>query len=194
MQRNFKTYRKSILNKSPRIGSTKPPFILMFETVGKIEIIPYEERYEPDFARLNQEWLEGFGLLEDADAKHLNFPRESIIDNGGQIFFAVEGEIVVGTCAAIRHSSNFIEIAKLAVAPSARRRGIGRLLTQTAIEYAQGIGASKVFLVSSTKLKSALRLYESMGFIHTTPPEKLDYASADVYMEMVLPEAESKGF
>jgi N-acetylglutamate synthase-like GNAT family acetyltransferase len=163
----------------------------MPKATDKIKVIPFEERYTPDFIRLNHEWLEGFGLLEDADTKHLNSPRESIIDHGGQIFFALEREIVVGTCAAIRHSSKFIEIAKLAVAPSAQRRGIGRMLTKTVIEYSRNVGARKVFLVSSTKLKSALRLYESMGFVHAPLPEKIDYASADVYMELMLSDTAS---
>jgi len=56
----------------------------MPEAADKIKVIPYKERYIPDFIRLNRQWLEGFGLLEDADAKHLNSPRESIIDQGGQ--------------------------------------------------------------------------------------------------------------
>ena len=158
----------------------------MPEATDKIEVIQYEERYGPDFSRLNHEWLEGFGLLEDADAKHLNTPRESIIDPGGQIFFAVEKEVVLGTCAAIRHCNKVVEIAKLAVVPWAQRRGIGRLLTQTAIEYAYGIGAQKVSLISSTRLKSALKLYESIGFTSKPLPERPDYVSADVYMELVL--------
>jgi len=157
------------------------------KAADEIKVIPYKERYIPDFIRLNRAWLEGFGLLEEADEKkHLNTPRESIIDNGGQIFFAVEREIVVGTCAAIRHSSKIIEIAKLAVTPSAQGLGIGRMLTKTVTEYSIDEGAWKVFLVSSTKLKSALRLYESMGFVYAPLPEKTDYATADVYMELVL--------
>jgi len=151
-----------------------------------VKITPYEDRYAPDFLRLNRKWLEDFDLLEDADAKYLNFPRESIIEQGGQIFFAVEREVVVGTCAAICHCSEVIEIAKLVVAPLAQQRGIGRLLTQTVIEYARSIGARKVSLISSTRLKSALRLYESMGFVHASLPVQPEYASADVYMELVL--------
>ena len=157
------------------------------KAANKIKVIPYEERYIPDFKRLNRQWLENFGLLEEADEKkHLNTPRESIIENGGQIFFAVERDIVVGTCAAIRHSSKLIEIAKLAVAPFAQKRGIGRMLTKAVTKYSIDIGAWKVFLVSSTKLKPALRLYESMGFVHASLPVQPEYASADVYMELVL--------
>ena len=167
--------------------------ILIPEAFDKLKVIQYEERYAPDFIRLNREWLEGIGLLEDADEKHLNSPRDSIIAQGGQIFFAVERETVLGTCAAIRHSIEVVEIAKLAVTPSAQRRGIGRLLTQPAIEYAHGMGAQKVSLVSSTKLGSALKLYESMGFISKSLPEQLDYVSADVYMELVLSDNVSNG-
>ncbi len=166
----------------------------MPESDDKIKVIPYQERYAPDFIRLNRAWLEDFGLLEAGDAKHLNNPRESIIDQGGQIFFAVEREVVLGTCAAIRKSGKFIEIAKLAVEPSAQGRGIGRMLTKAVIEYSRQVGARKVFLVTSTKLKSALRLYESMGFVHAPLPDKLDYASADVYMELMLSDTTASEF
>ena len=159
-----------------------------------MKIILYEERYAPDFARLNREWLEGYGLLEDADEKHLNYPRKYIIGNGGQIFLAVEGAVVLGTCAAIRHCNEVVEIAKLAVAHSVQRRGIGRLLIQTVIDYARSIGAQKIFLVSNSRLRSALRLYESMGFAHATLPVKPSYATADVYMELVLSGAASVDF
>lgn len=153
-----------------------------------MKIIPYTERYAQDFSRLNRDWLEGFGLLEDADAKHLNSPRESIIDKGGQIFFAVEGEVVLGTCAAILHCRDVVEVAKLAVVHSAKRHGIGRLLVQRVIDYARSVRARKVSLVSSTRLRSALRLYESMGFAHAPLPMQPGYASADVYMELVIPD------
>ena len=156
------------------------------ESTGKFTIIPYEDRYRQAFARLNRQWLEDFVLLEHADQKHLNALRESIIEPGGQLFLAVENEIVVGTCAADHAGGSTVEIAKLVTAPFARRRGIGRLLAQTVIDYATGIGARKVVLVSSTKLKSALGLYASMGFVHRPLPAQPGYASADVTMELVL--------
>ena len=151
-----------------------------------MNVISYDERYAQDFARLNREWLEDFGLLEEADEKHLKAPRESIIDRGGQIFFAVKGDIVLETCAAIRHCSEVVEVAKLAVAHSAKRHGIGRLLVQKVIEYARSIRARKVSLVSSTRLRPALRLYESMGFAQAPLPVEPGYVSADIYMELVL--------
>src|SRR5262249_55936601 len=134
----------------------------------------------------NSGWLERFGLLEPADAKHLHAPRESIIATGGQILFAVEQGVVVGTCALLRLSPTVVELAKLAVAPAAQRRGIGRRLTVAALEHARARGAEKVGLVSNSKLTSAIRLYESLGFEHAPAPTDTCYASADVYMERPL--------
>ncbi len=151
-----------------------------------IKIIPYRNRYASDFSRLNREWLEGFDLLEAADTKHLDFPRESIIDKGGQVFIAVSNDEVLGTCAAIRQGREVVEVAKLAVVQSAQQRGIGRLLVQTVIDHARRMGAKKISLVSSTRLVSALRLYASMGFVSKPLPMNPGYASADVYMERVL--------
>jgi len=83
-----------------------------------------EQRYAPDFARLNRRWLESFGLIEEADGRYLDFPRESIIDTGGQIFFAVEEGVVLGTCAAIHHSGEVLTKTDLSRRSSPERRGI----------------------------------------------------------------------
>ncbi len=151
-----------------------------------MRIIPYEDRFAPAFGQLNREWLDHFGLREAADDRHLDAPRESIIALKGQIFLAVDGDAVLGTCAAIPHGEGVFEIAKLAVAPLARGSGTGRRLVQAAIDYAKSAGARKVTLESNQKLVSALRLYESMGFVHAPLPVHPSYLTADVYMELEL--------
>jgi len=152
----------------------------------QVKILSYEERFAADFARLNREWLEGYGLLEEADVKYLDRPRETIIDLGGEILFAVAAERVVGACAILRVNSAVVELAKLAVAPDARGRGIGRRLTLAAIAHARSLGAERVVLMSNNKLASAIRLYESLGFQHAPLPANPGYATADVYMELSL--------
>jgi GNAT superfamily N-acetyltransferase len=151
-----------------------------------MKIIPFEDRYAPAFGQLNREWLDHFSLREAADDRHLDAPRESIIARNGQIFFAVEGGEVIGTCAAIPHGEGVFEMAKLAVAPSARGKGIGRRLVRAAIDFAKGAGAGKMTLESNQKLAPALKLYESMGFVHAALPADLSYVTADVYMELEL--------
>src|SRR5262245_17869708 len=119
---------------------------------GWIEIVGYDDRFAADFKRLNVEWLEGFGLLEPTDLPYLDAPRATIIAPGGQIFFAVEAGVVIGTCAVRPLGPAAAELVKLAVAPVAQRRGVGRRLTAAAIEHARGWGVERVTLVSNSKL------------------------------------------
>lgn len=64
-----------------------------------IEVIAYEDRFAAEFKRLNLEWLHGFNLFEEADLKHLDHPRDGIIDGGGEIWIAVDEAGAVGTVA-----------------------------------------------------------------------------------------------
>ena len=151
-----------------------------------IAIVRFDDRYADDFARLNRDWLKRYELLEDGDRKHLEHPRESILSTGGEIFLALIDDAAVGTCAAIARGERTVELAKLAVAESARGRGIGKRLSTTAIEWARERGAERVVLVSSTRLTTALRLYERLGFAYAELPEDPGYESADVFMELLL--------
>lgn len=151
-----------------------------------IAIVCYRDEYANSFAGLNREWLEGYSLFEDADRKYLEHPRQSILDPGGEIFFAVRRGEAVGTCAAIVREAETVELAKLAVASGVRGRGIGRQLSEAAIAWARGRGARRVVLVSSTKLTAALRLYERLGFEYCALPADPGYETADIYMELAL--------
>src|SRR5215813_7330148 len=95
-----------------------------------VAIVGYDDRHAAAFARLNREWLEHYGLLEDADRKYLEHPRETILAEGGEIFLALRAGEVIGTCAAIPRAAGTVELAKLAVDPSARGLGLGRRLSE----------------------------------------------------------------
>jgi GNAT superfamily N-acetyltransferase len=152
----------------------------------RVVIVGFDDRYAEAFAHLNMEWLERHGLFEEGDRKHLEHPRESILATGGEIFFALFGSNVVGTCAAVVRNPETVELVKLAVDGSARGHGIGRLLSEAAIEWAREHGARTVVLVSSTKLQTALRLYERLGFRYGELPADTGYETADIYMELAL--------
>jgi putative acetyltransferase len=154
--------------------------------VQPIAIVPYTDAHAPDFDRLNRSWLEEHGLLEDGDLKHLEHPRMSILDKGGAIFVAVAGDVVVGTCGVVPMDDGVVELVKLAVDEEARGCGLGNRLSVAAIDWARAQGAQKLALVSSTKLRSALRLYERLGFQYGPLPADTGYETADVYMELAL--------
>lgn len=151
-----------------------------------IRILEYDDRFAADFGRINRAWLEDYGLLEDADVRVLEDPRGTILDAGGAILVAVEAGRVLGTCAVIPSGAGAVELAKLAVVPDARGRGLGRRLTLAALARARAMGATRVELVSNHRLADAIRLYESLGFRHAPMPDVPGYATADVCMELAL--------
>jgi|CXWL01.1.fsa_nt_gi ribosomal protein S18 acetylase RimI-like enzyme len=151
-----------------------------------IEIVTYRPEHRAAFERLNREWLEGHGLLEPADLPPLVDPEHHILADGGEVFFALRGGQVVGTCAAIPVSPGVIELAKLTVARDARGAGLGRRLCDVVIDFARSCGARRVVLSSSSKLQAAIRLYERLGFRPQPVPAEVPYQTADIYMTLEL--------
>jgi putative acetyltransferase len=151
-----------------------------------VVIDTFRPEHAAAFDALNRAWLTAYDLLEPADELHLTDPAGQILAPGGQIFVALEDEAVVGTCAAVPHGPGAFEVAKLAVAPTARGRGIGRDLIDACLGYAQQRGARHAVLVSNSRLAAALRLYEQLGFRYAPMPATMPYATADVYMELDL--------
>jgi GNAT superfamily N-acetyltransferase len=140
------------------------------------------------FRTLNEEWINRHFTLEAKDRETLGDPENSILLKGGYVFMVYAGDEPVGCVALIPMSDGVYELSKMAVSPRLRGQGIGRCLLQHAIDQARLLGARSLFLGSSTKLPSAIHLYESIGFRHV-PPEILPpmpYARADVFMEMTL--------
>lgn len=140
------------------------------------------------FRALNEEWITRHFALEQKDREILEDPESAILRKGGHIFMVYIGSDAVGCVALIPMSDGVYELSKMAVAPPLRGLGIGRRLLEHAIEQAKSLGVKSLFLGSSTKLKSAVHLYESVGFRHA-PPESLPpmpYTRADVFMKMLL--------
>ena len=151
-----------------------------------IRIVSYRRDFAPAFQRLNLAWIERLFVVEDADRKVLGDPERAIIAPGGQILFALDAGEPIGTVAMIRFSAARFELAKMAVASSHQRRGIGELLGAAAIAFARDAGAETVFLLTNSRLDGAIRLYERMGFRHAVDPEPPEYARADVYMDLPI--------
>ena len=149
-----------------------------------IEVVPFLPDLAPAFQRLNLDWIERLFAVEAADRKVLADPERAIIVPGGQIFFALEGDAAVGTVAMIRVEESVFELAKMAVATSHQKRGIGELLGRAAIDWARTTGATLVFLQTNSRLANSIRLYERLGFRHAVNPDPPDYARSDVYMEL----------
>jgi putative acetyltransferase len=140
------------------------------------------------FRALNEEWIAAHFVLEAQDRDVLSDPERHVLARGGQIRIAeLDGE-VVGCCAMVPTAPGDYEVAKMAVAPGVRGRGVGRLVLQSVIETARAAGAHRLHLESSDRLPAALRLYESAGFRHLSVDRRpaSPYARCNVWMELML--------
>ena len=135
-----------------------------------VRIDHFRAEHREAFAALNRAWLVEHGILEPVDELSLRIPRDRILARGGEIFVALQGVAVLGTAAIIPHGAGVMEPRQAcgrAARPTAGNRPAPRrfLLADT---HRQGAG--RVMLVSSSRLKAALRLYEVLGFQHRPMP------------------------
>jgi putative acetyltransferase len=158
-----------------------------------ITYVTYRPGLAEAFRQLNLAWLVDNDLLEPDDLVPLDDPEGTVLAGGGQVFFALQDGTAVGACAAIHCADGTVELAKLAVAPHAQGRGIGRRLCLMVLDFARSAGAQNVTLLSNHKLATAIRLYESLGFRQAPLPANVHYATADVYMELELAPASQTG-
>lgn len=148
-------------------------------------IVEWEDSYAVAFRDLNLEWLKQFNLLESHDVMVLDNPVDTIINRGGAIFLAKEGDSVVGTAALMKEQEGTYELAKMTVAAGHRGKGISKQLMETCIAEANRRGAKRLLLFSNHQLQTALQLYERFGFQHIAV-EDSPFETADVKMELLL--------
>lgn len=148
-----------------------------------LRIVPFAPDLRDHFYRLNEAWLRRYFYVEEIDHQVLSEPERWILADGGTILFALLDETVVGTCALMRQANGEVELTKMAVEEGRQGLGIGRALIDAAIAEFQRMQAPRLFLETNSKLTPAIRLYESVGFVHQ-PTVRADshYARADVYM------------
>ena len=128
-----------------------------------IVIVGFNKKYSEQFFILNKAWIEESWRLEDSDKKDLLNP-DKIVENGGQVFFALENKIPVGTAAMIKSSDDRFELAKMTVQEDFRGKGIANMLMDECLKFAKENKAKEIFLISNDSLKIARNLYDKYRF------------------------------
>tara|TARA_B100001250_G_scaffold201513_1_gene172744 strand:- start:1334 stop:1627 length:294 start_codon:yes stop_codon:yes gene_type:complete len=93
-----------------------------------IIISNYKKKYAESFYKLNQDWITEFWDLEKSDLNNLLNPEKSIINLGGEIFFAILNNTVIGTAAMIPDGGGVYELAKMTVHKHYRGNGVSKIL------------------------------------------------------------------
>jgi len=128
-----------------------------------IEIVGFNKNYSEQFFVLNKAWIEKSWHLEDSDIKDLLNP-DKIVENGGQVFFALENKIAIGTVAMIKSSDDRFELAKMTVQEDFRGKGIANMLIDECLKFAKQNSSREIFLISNDTLIIARKLYDKYGF------------------------------
>lgn len=95
---------------------------------------------------------------------------------------------LVGGCgiAPLNESSKVCELRKLFLRPQARGLGIGRFLVESCLEYARLTDYELCYLDTLSTMTSAIKLYESLGFVHAQRMTGTEHAGCDIYMSLHL--------
>ena len=132
--------------------------------MSNVTIVSFDEEYSSIFYELNKLWIEESWLLEESDKFDLLNPKESIIDKGGEIFFALIDGNVIGTVAMIRSSDRIYELAKMTVDINYRGNGVANKLMDQCLDYAINNNAQQIYLITNDTLVIARNLYDKYGF------------------------------
>ena len=154
--------------------------------MSEVVISGFDDRFAEEFGRLNYEWIEKSYGVEPHDREVLDHPRSSVIEQGGEIFFALDNGRPIGTVAMIPLGDDSFELAKMAVAPEARGRGIGDLLMGACIDLARTKGSRSIILESNTKQEAAINLYRKFGFKEIPLDPDSHFERVNIRMELAI--------
>jgi GNAT superfamily N-acetyltransferase len=179
------------------------------------DIDPSDSNMMQQWQNMHLYWLHKYGLWEQADQDGLDDPVGHILERGGRLLGIVHAGILVASVAVRpdQKMANRWEVMKLCTLPAWQGRGLAWRLMQHLLEYCidrirqqhvstcssdsdsgSGNGSEhdapvgSIFLDTSSKLPSAIRLYQRCGFkiIDGHPDVGQLYELADVYMEKVV--------
>ncbi|MEL7293445.1 MAG: GNAT family N-acetyltransferase [Pseudomonadota bacterium] len=125
---------------------------------------------------------EGFGPSDpevDAMSQSYTLEKKSLY------LVATIDNKIVGGCglAPFNNSAQTCELKKLFLLPESRGLGLGKKLTELCLEFAIQQEFSQCYLDTLTSMKSAVSLYEKLGFEHLEQPlDGTEHSSCDVWM------------
>lgn len=152
-----------------------------------MKIIPFTEKYRQDFIDINTNWIvSNFGALEEHDIESFKSIDEQM-EAGAMIFFAVENDMVLATCMAAPMEGTTWEICKLGANKDFSRKGAGSAVFEASMRWALEYGAERLFIVTNTKLKIALHIYEKYGFKEIKLAD-YGYTRGNIAFEYIKPE------
>jgi N-acetylglutamate synthase-like GNAT family acetyltransferase len=149
----------------------------------ELQLLDYLPQYQPYFEKFNKAWLEEFFVVEPLDKWVLENPGEAMLKQGGKIYFAASGDVIIGTVGLRFIEDGVFELTKMAVDKTYHGGGAGKFLCQAGIDKAREMGIKKLILFSSRRLENAIHIYRKLGFTEIPVTPGTD-GRADILMEI----------
>lgn len=137
-----------------------------------MQIVPYAPIYKDDFIQMNLAWISEMFSVEPEDEREL-YNIEEALEQGGEIFFAVEDDGAVMACCMIAPRNDIWEILKFTTKPAYRGSGAGRAVLNACIEYGRKLGLPRLFIVTNDQCTAAIHLYRRAGFVEIPVDKEL---------------------
>jgi GNAT superfamily N-acetyltransferase len=114
----------------------------IFMKQEEIKIISYQPEHQPYFEQINRSWFEKHFHTqpEPIDKFVLTEPEKAIIERGGAILLLSYNDKIVGTVGIKKVNATTYEFTKMAVEEEYRGKGLGKILSEAAIEKAKDNG------------------------------------------------------
>jgi putative acetyltransferase len=100
----------------------------------------------------------------DGEMPELRNPATAVREAEGRWWVAEVDDVVVGSVSISPADANTVELKRLYVAATARRRGLGAHLVRLVESEASHREAESIFLWTDTRFADAHRLYERLGY------------------------------
>ena len=150
-----------------------------------MEIVEYNAKYKDDFIQFNKDWiLDNFGVLEKEDIETFDTIDEELA-KGGMIYFAVEDGAALAACMTKPMENDTWEICKLCSNKNRPHKGCGTAVFYAAMQWAVDHGAKRLFILSNSKLKAAIHIYEKCGF-KEIKLDDYEYVRGDIAFERFI--------
>lgn len=136
---------------------------------------------------MNKLWISQMFEIEQEDLRELESIEKSL-ENGGNIFFAIDdNENVLACCMIAPRDDGDWEIMKFAARGMYTGTGAGSACLQACIDYAKELNLKRIIIVSNRKCVQAIHLYRKFGFVEMpVDKEKFPFERADIAFEMFL--------
>ena len=146
------------------------------------EIKTYSEDMKSELFELTDRCFKQCGKLFDPNGRHAFY--NDIVQNFVQFWCMFDGEAMIGTVGIKELGEGRCELKALYLDEKYQGKGLGRQLSETAIDFAKQNGYAEMYLDCMSTSMNAVALYERLGFHKTAKYNKNNFA--DIFMKKTL--------